>query len=101
MLIKNPIFSFQDFHDQDPSCYAVREVHKIGILDIRLLNCDRNHENLLTVRVNEPDNRVRLRLIPIDHGLCLPEKLEIGWCDWAWASWPQAKENFDPFTRVT
>lgn len=25
----------------------LREVHKIGILDIRIVNCDRNEENIL------------------------------------------------------
>jgi len=83
-----------EYAEQDPRFFSVREVHKIGILDVRLLNCDRNDENILTVR----DRDGRVRLIPIDHGLCFPDTLEIGWCDWTWANWPQAKENFDPFT---
>jgi len=90
------IHADHEFADHDPKCFGVREVHKIGILDIRLLNCDRNDENVLTVR--DPKS-MRLRLIPIDHGLCFPETLEIGWCDWVWTRWPQAKENFDPYTR--
>mmetsp|Transcript_13859 Transcript_13859/g.51724 ORF Transcript_13859/g.51724 Transcript_13859/m.51724 type:complete len:755 (-) Transcript_13859:1299-3563(-) len=32
-----------------------------------------------------------VRLVPIDHGYCLPERLEIGWCDWTWLEWPQLK----------
>jgi len=27
--------------------FNLREVHKIGILDIRVINCDRNEENIL------------------------------------------------------
>lgn len=33
-----------DFGD---SLYPVEDVHSIGILDIRVLNCDRNEENIL------------------------------------------------------
>ena len=36
-----------------------------------------------------------LRLIPIDHGYCLPASLSIEWYDWVWYDWPQAKEPFD------
>jgi len=86
----------EEFANNDPRCYSAREVHKIGILDVRLLNCDRNSDNMLTIR--DPET-MRLRLVPIDHGLSFPDKLELGWCDWEWASWPQAKENFDPYAR--
>lgn len=30
-------------------------------------------------------------MIPVDHGLCLPDVLDIGWCDWCWLDWPQCK----------
>ena len=30
--------------------FSVEEVHKIGILDIRILNCDRNDENVLVIK---------------------------------------------------
>merc|ERR1712118_587432 len=52
------------------------------------LNCDRNAANILV----SPDKK---SLIPIDHGFCFPEVLEIGWCDWCWYDWPAAKEPFD------
>ena len=32
------------------SIFPVEEVHKIGILDLRILNCDRNDENILVSR---------------------------------------------------
>jgi hypothetical protein len=34
-----------------PKVFGVREVHKIGILDIRVLNCDRNEENILVKKI--------------------------------------------------
>ena len=83
--------------------FPKHEVHKIGILDIRLLNLDRNDANILVRRVHtDPppgvrweDHRPALELIPIDHGYCLPSTLNVGWCDWVWYEWPQAKEPFD------
>ncbi|KAH8072405.1 1-phosphatidylinositol 4-kinase [Aureococcus anophagefferens] len=29
-----------------------------------------------------------LKLVPIDHGFCLPEVLSIEWFDWCWIDWP-------------
>lgn len=48
--------------------FSVEEVHKIGLLDVRILNCDRNDENILIKKVND-----KLVLIPIDHGLSFPD----------------------------
>ena len=33
--------------DYGSSLFSIEEVHKIAILDIRILNCDRNEENIL------------------------------------------------------
>eukprot|EP00486_Rosalina_sp_Unknown_P009033 CAMPEP_0201594062 /NCGR_PEP_ID=MMETSP0190_2-20130828/191493_1 /ASSEMBLY_ACC=CAM_ASM_000263 /TAXON_ID=37353 /ORGANISM="Rosalina sp." /LENGTH=1200 /DNA_ID=CAMNT_0048053527 /DNA_START=693 /DNA_END=4295 /DNA_ORIENTATION=+ len=74
--------------------FAIREVHKIGILDIRILNCDRNSGNVLVSR----DEFGRYELIPIDHGLSLPEKIEITRDSWVWLNWDQSKQPFDPYT---
>jgi hypothetical protein len=30
--------------------YRVDEIHKIGVLDLRILNCDRNDENILVLK---------------------------------------------------
>jgi hypothetical protein len=49
----------------------LEEIHKIAILDIRILNCDRNGENVLVIE------GAKNKLIPIDHGLSLPDNLEI------------------------
>jgi len=57
-------------------------------LDIRLLNTDRNDGNILVKRDD------KITLIPVDHGYCLPDVMEIAWCDWVWLDWPQAKRPF-------
>eukprot|EP01084_Bolivina_argentea_P012621 23621_1 len=78
-----------------------REVHKIGILDIRILNCDRNGGNLLVGKnefYSEGKKYYMYELIPIDHGLAFPEKLNITSDSWVWMQMEQAKEPFDPYT---
>jgi hypothetical protein len=82
--------------DYSFSRFPVREVHKIALFDIRILNCDRNAANLL---VQQPTSGSDLVLVPIDHGFCLPDALEIGWCDWCWLDWPQLKEPLDEETE--
>ena len=109
--------------DVSHSKFSSREVHRIGILDIRILNTDRNDANILVVEpwteggaghdsMNDSmhdsmrdsmqgsmyDSMGAMgavdeegRLVPIDHGYCLPTNLEVGWCDWCWYDWPQAK----------
>jgi len=67
--------------------FPVDEVQKIGILDCRLLNTDRHLGNILVVKDTHP-----LRLVPIDHGLCLPSSLSGGYFEWL--SFPQAKQPF-------
>jgi len=69
------------------SRFLVDDVHRIGILDIRLFNLDRSSENILVQKRNN-----QLRLIPIDHSYILPDKLSNAWFDWLY--WPQAKVNF-------
>lgn len=76
--------------DLAPQKFCVDQVHKIAILDIRLVNTDRNDQNLLACK-NQSGS---FSLIPIDHGYCLPDSLQIGWCDWCWLNWPQAKIPF-------
>jgi len=73
------------------SLFPVQDVHNIGILDIRLMNMDRNDENML---VAKEDNNYRL--IPIDHAYTLPSKLDNVWFDWMY--WKQAKEPFNQNT---
>jgi len=87
--------SFQEFlysectmDDISPSMISVEEVHKIAILDIRIMNADRNSANLLCRR-NEDGS---LELVPIDHGFCLRSVADVAWMDWCWLDWPQLKE---------
>lgn len=76
------------------SCrYPVADVHRIGILDIRLFNTDRHAGNLL-VKVSKAPKPAAYNwlekeysLIPIDHGFCLPEALEPPYFEWL--HWPQ------------
>jgi len=81
--------------DISPSKISVDEVHKIAILDIRLMNADRNSANLLVRR--RRDNS--LELIPIDHGLCLRTCCDVAWFDWCWIDWPQLKQPVSQATR--
>lgn len=56
--------------DMGPRAFPVDEVHKISVLDIRLANTDRHAGNIL---VNKDHEDGHIRLIPIDHGYCLPD----------------------------
>uniref|UniRef100_A0ACD5WWH3 Uncharacterized protein n=1 Tax=Avena sativa TaxID=4498 RepID=A0ACD5WWH3_AVESA len=87
--------SLQMFKDNDGSCedmgpraFPVKEVHKIAVLDIRLANADRHAGNILVSK----EEGATYKLIPIDHGYCLPEKFED--CTFEWLYWPQAREPF-------
>ena len=87
--------SFQEFvraectmDDLSPSMLSVDEVHKIAMLDIRLMNADRNSANLLCRR--RRDNSIEL--VPIDHGFCLRSVADVSWMDWCWLDWPQMKQ---------
>ncbi|CAK9142482.1 unnamed protein product [Ilex paraguariensis] len=106
------IASFQQFipHDFDASdhgtsSFPVAAVHRIGILDIRIFNTDRHGGNLLVRKLDGVGRFGLVELIPIDHGLCLPESLEDPYFEWI--HWPQASipfsedeleyiENLDP-----
>ena len=65
--------------DYSYSLFPVEEAHKIMILDFRILNCDRNDENiLLQIKSRKEDKKTLYKLIPIDHALSFPSSLEIG-----------------------
>jgi hypothetical protein len=94
--------SFQEFircectiDDISPSKIAVEEVHKIAILDIRIMNADRNSANLL-VRRRQDDT---LELVPIDHGYCLRSVCDVSWMDWCWLDWPQLKKPLSEYHK--
>ncbi|KAK2638533.1 hypothetical protein Ddye_026328 [Dipteronia dyeriana] len=79
--------------DMGPNAFPVDEVHKISVLDIRLANTDRHAGNILVSKDHEDS---QMRLIPIDHGYCLPENFED--CTFDWLYWPQAKQHYSPDT---
>ncbi|XVE90755.1 hypothetical protein DITRI_Ditri20bG0102700 [Diplodiscus trichospermus] len=95
------IASLQNFvsHDFDagelgPSGFSVASVHRIGIFDLRILNLDRHAGNIL-VKKNEQQGNYAVgatELVPIDHGLCLPECLDDPYFEWL--NWPQASVPF-------
>mmetsp|Transcript_71468 Transcript_71468/g.155227 ORF Transcript_71468/g.155227 Transcript_71468/m.155227 type:complete len:899 (+) Transcript_71468:49-2745(+) len=74
-----------------PQVFSTTSVHRISILDIRIVNLDRNDGNLL---VRHSRGTSRYELVPIDHGLSLPDRLEVYVDDIAWMSWPQAHEQY-------
>lgn len=75
------------------SLFSIDDVHNIGILDIRLLNHDRNAENIL---ITKSDNQYRL--IPIDHAWTLPDTLPDQDLYFEWLSWRQSKNTFSEKT---
>lgn len=80
-----------DASDHGTSRFPVADVHRIGILDVRIFNTDRHAGNLLVRKVSDGQFG-ELELIPIDHGLCLPECLEDPYFEWI--HWPQASIPF-------
>ena len=69
-------------------------VHRVGVLDIRMLNCDRHEGNLLCVRdPGAEDVAQSLTLVPIDHGYALPEG-GLQDLEFDWAMFPQSKQPF-------
>mmetsp|Transcript_15668 Transcript_15668/g.28416 ORF Transcript_15668/g.28416 Transcript_15668/m.28416 type:complete len:892 (+) Transcript_15668:604-3279(+) len=102
-LVKK-VGSFQEFihaecsmDDLSPSKISVDEVHKIAILDIRLMNADRNVANILCQRI--PEDPDHFRLVPIDHGYSLRSKCDVAWFDWCWLDWPQMKQPLSQAAR--
>eukprot|EP00252_Welwitschia_mirabilis_P027043 TRINITY_DN911_c0_g1_i1.p1 TRINITY_DN911_c0_g1~~TRINITY_DN911_c0_g1_i1.p1 ORF type:complete len:722 (-),score=149.56 TRINITY_DN911_c0_g1_i1:317-2482(-) len=92
-------FVFHDFDasDHGTSSFSVSAVHRIGILDVRILNTDRHGGNILVKTPGRDFSRHAqvgdvLELVPIDHGLCLPETLDDPYFEWL--HWPQSSLPF-------
>lgn len=61
-----------------PHLFPIDEVHKIAVLDLRILNLDRNACNILVQSLTDPTTgEHKHRLVPIDHGLTIPDSLAI------------------------
>jgi hypothetical protein len=71
--------------------FAIPEVHKIGILDVRLFNTDRHAGNILLG--SRPDEQT-YSMTPIDHGFCLPSYKYLDSATFDWLYWPQAQFPF-------
>lgn len=98
-----------DTTEMGPKFFDKKDVHRIGILDVRLFNTDRHGGNILVQRIAAPkvgtgafgnlgnlSNRWgqhNYKLVPIDHGFALPEGLEPPFYEWQ--HWPQAMMPFD------
>ena len=100
--VTQKVGSFQEFvkaectmDDLSPSKISVDEVHKIAVLDIRLMNADRNSANLLCRRRRDDS----IELVPIDHGFSLRSVADTSWMDWCWLDWPQLKEPMSQATK--
>lgn len=79
--------------DLGPSGFSVSSIHRIGILDVRLLNLDRHAGNILVKKGGtERYSAGVAELVPIDHGFCLPEALDDPYFEWL--HWPQASVPF-------
>jgi hypothetical protein len=97
-----------DASDHGTSRFPVSSVHRIGILDVRLFNTDRHAGNILVKKMNAEDGGGSLfeegvDLIPIDHGLCLPETLDepyFEWLHWPQASMPFSKEELEYIEKL-
>lgn len=84
-----------DTSEMGPSRFLTKDVHRIGILDIRLFNTDRHAGNMLVRTAKESSGNLLAlhhELVPIDHGFCLPETLEAPYFEWL--HWPQAMLPF-------
>lgn len=94
------IGSFQSFvqsegpiENYSSDLFSSDEIHKIAVLDLRILNLDRNTDNILVQRHSD-----EYRLVPIDHGLSIPDSLEVCSYDLAWLGYDQAEQ---PFSQKT
>lgn len=71
--------------------FAIPEVHKIGILDVRLFNTDRHAGNILLAARSDEQT---YSMTPIDHGFCLPSYKHLDTATFDWLHWPQAQFPF-------
>jgi len=76
--------------DLGPSQFPVNEVHKIGLLDLRIFNQDRNGGNILVKK-----DASHTTLVPIDHSQSFPSTFgDDPFFEWLY--WPQCKVPFGP-----
>lgn len=67
----------------------VGQVHRIGLLDVRLFNTDRHPGNILLLGEKAP-----YTMVPIDHGCILPSWFHLSEARFDWLEYPQCKVEF-------
>ncbi|KAF1334455.1 Sporangia induced phosphatidyl inositol kinase, partial [Globisporangium splendens] len=67
----------------------VEQVHRIGLLDIRVFNTDRHPGNILLIGEKAP-----YTMVPIDHGCILPSWFHLSEARFDWLAYPQCKVAF-------
>lgn len=77
--------------DYGTKMFDVEEVHKVAILDLHIVNLDRNDGNIL-IKLDSETNKITF--VPIDHGYCLPNCLAVEWYDWVWLGWEHVNKPF-------
>jgi len=95
--IKRKLGSLQKFlpsmstsEDVGSSLFSIEDVQKIALLDILLVNCDRNGGNILV----HPETH---RLVPIDHSFSLPDYRNLR--DLQWFEWMNYRQSRQPLTK--
>ncbi|GAB9463615.1 hypothetical protein Gpo141_00001068 [Globisporangium polare] len=67
----------------------VEQVHRIGLLDVRVFNTDRHPGNILLIGEKAP-----FTMVPIDHGCILPSWFHLSEARFDWLEYPQCKVPF-------
>jgi len=97
--------SLQKFVKNDGDCsdvgankFSIEDVHRIGIFDIRVLNMDRNDENLLVQKSSDKE----WKLIPIDHTYAFPKQVNsyFNWQYWNQTKKPFSNSNLDYISSI-
>lgn len=84
-----------DAYDVSHTFFDVEQVHHLGIFDVRTLNTDRHEGNVLVQFKNKEDLTEGVDLVPIDHGVILPDYENVNIKgNFCWMLWPQSKQPF-------
>lgn len=77
--------------DVGTGCFRTEDVQRIGLLDIRLCNTDRHAANILLTK-EAGRKEAGYKMVPVDHGLCLPRWQHLESVRFEWLNWKQSKE---------
>mmetsp|Transcript_11535 Transcript_11535/g.22115 ORF Transcript_11535/g.22115 Transcript_11535/m.22115 type:complete len:554 (-) Transcript_11535:227-1888(-) len=98
-----------DCEDRGPAYFlkfSAEDVHRIGVLDIRLLNLDRHLGNILVTERKMPlvtdhsnAGESPVKLVPIDHAYILPHFKHTCEARFEWLQFQQAKQPFSEETK--